>query len=199
MTDLPDPQDKTQPWHGDQPAYLEHHCAAMRARAQTGVLNWHPLVHAYSEAIPTLDALELLASLSPLVEIGAGAGYWARLLDDLGADIIATDHVASQSNIWTSSSQPWTTVKVCDALDAVRQHGHRNLFCCWPTRPHGYLEAALPAYIGQTLALITDGPIDPELGPDPLYSVLKRDWSLSQQLELPHWPARNDSLMIWRR
>jgi hypothetical protein len=35
--------------------------------------------------------------------------------------------------------------------------------------------------------------------PDPLYGLLEREWDLSQQLELPHWPGRHDSLMIWRR
>jgi hypothetical protein len=102
----------------------------MDVRAQTGHLAWHPLVHSYSEAIPTLKALQLLASLSPLVEIGAGSGYWARLLADCGADIVASDIAAPDSNSWTAGSQPWSTVIVCDALTAVRRHPDRVLFAC---------------------------------------------------------------------
>ena len=197
MTGLPDPSDRSRPWHGDQPAYFAHYHAAMDVRAQTGHLAWHPLVHSYSEAIPTLKALQLLASLSPLVEIGAGIGYWARLLADCGADIVASDIAAPDSNSWTAGSQPWTTVIVCDALTAVRRHPDRVLFACWPPRPTGYKSTVLPVYEGRTLALITDDPLD--TGHDPLYGSLERDWSLSQRLDLPHWPARHDSLMIWRR
>ena len=50
-----------------------------------------PLCKKYAWAIPDERALQILASFSPLIEIGAGRGYWARLLRDQGVDILAFD------------------------------------------------------------------------------------------------------------
>jgi len=198
VTELPDPQDKSCPWQDDQPAYLQHYLAGMRARSQTGHFIWHSLASAYSEAIPTLEALQALAGLAPLVEIGAGTGYWARLLTDLGTDIVASDCVPSEINSWTARSQPWMAMEVCDALDAIRLHPDRTLFSCCPPRP-GYMTNALQAYQGDALALITDGPVNGERSADPLYGALEADWELAKQVELPRWPMRFNSLMIWQR
>lgn len=49
------------------------------------------LVRRYAWAVPDAAAIAALAARSPLVEIGAGTGYWARLLAAAGADIIAYD------------------------------------------------------------------------------------------------------------
>jgi hypothetical protein len=47
----------------------------------------------YGFAVPTDDALSRIQAVSPdgVVEIGAGTGYWARLLHDRGVDIEAYD------------------------------------------------------------------------------------------------------------
>jgi len=45
----------------------------------------------YAWAVPCTEALTALRRLSPLVEIGAGTGYWARLLAGHGADVAAYD------------------------------------------------------------------------------------------------------------
>jgi len=118
---------------------------------------WHQLVSAYSEAIPTVRALELLAAAPPLVEIGAGGGYWARLLKDLGVDIVAYDLVASESNSWTAELPAWTDVRVGDAIEALHDNPDRVPFACWPPRPHGYMDDVMRVYGGPTLTLITDG------------------------------------------
>src|SRR5580765_6192945 len=40
-------------------------------------------------SIPCAEAVEALRPLAPLVEIGAGAGYWTALLRAAGVDIVA--------------------------------------------------------------------------------------------------------------
>lgn len=51
----------------------------------------HPQVHVYAYAAPNAAALEALLAQSPLLELGAGTGYWARLLRGAGADVLALD------------------------------------------------------------------------------------------------------------
>jgi hypothetical protein len=50
-----------------------------------------PLCRKYSWAIPDERALNILGKFAPLIEIGAGSGFWARLLRDRGFDILAFD------------------------------------------------------------------------------------------------------------
>lgn len=45
----------------------------------------------YAWAIPDERALDICAAFAPLIEIGAGAGYWARLLRDRGVDVTPYD------------------------------------------------------------------------------------------------------------
>ena len=198
MTELPDPQDRSQPWCGNEPAYLAHYKA--RSRKEDFPNDWRELVYAYSHSIPTVDALKLLATLSPLVELGAGTAYWARLLKDLGTDIVAYDLVSAESNDWTAKLPAWTELRPGDACTALRQHPDRVPFACWPPRPDGYMSDVFRIYRGTTIALITDGRF---LGEgdhrDPLYDALESEWTLDQRVELPNWPYRQDSLMIWRR
>jgi len=153
---------------------------------------WDELVRAYSEAIPTAAALSPLADLAPMVEVGAGSGYWARLLKDLGADIVAYDVAVPERNDWTAKLPGWTELQEGDAVEAVRRHPTRTLF--------GYMDDVLPVYGGLTLALTFDGRFCPgEDLPDPLYDGLERDWIRERKLDLPHWPGRYDQLMVWRR
>lgn len=54
-----------------------------------GVRNWP--CHLYAYAVPNEAALTTLTALGPLVEMGAGAGYWARLLKMRGAKVLPMD------------------------------------------------------------------------------------------------------------
>ena len=47
-------------------------------------------------AVPSERALDLLASYAPLVEMGAGTGYWARLLQLRGVQVAAFDSVPTK-------------------------------------------------------------------------------------------------------
>lgn len=197
VADFPDPFDRLQPWHGDEPAYLAHHRIGQRALDDGASFDWKSLLHSYSHAIPTCEALTVLSGLSPLIEVGAGNGYWARLLSDMGADIIATDIEPPESNSWMSRSEPWIKVKVCDAVEAARLHPDRALFSCWPPRSAGYMDDVIPVYAGSTIALITTPRMDDE--GERLFDLLEEEWDLGQQVDLPGWLFQFESLMIWRR
>lgn len=45
----------------------------------------------YPEYLPTDTAITTITSYNPVIEIGAGNGYWAYVLDNAGCDIHATD------------------------------------------------------------------------------------------------------------
>jgi hypothetical protein len=47
--------------------------------------------HLYAFAAPNSRALKALAEVSPIIEVGAGVGYWALLLRQAGVAVVATD------------------------------------------------------------------------------------------------------------
>ena len=49
------------------------------------------LVKQYSWAIPNNKAIETIVKYSPIIEIGAGTGYWGRLISKAGGDIVCYD------------------------------------------------------------------------------------------------------------
>ena len=50
-----------------------------------------PLRRCISHAVPSAQLLKALAKLGPIVEVGAGSGYWSAMLHERGVDTIAYD------------------------------------------------------------------------------------------------------------
>ncbi len=95
-------------------------------------------VSRYAFAIPTLSIVEEIARHSPLVEIGAGSGYWAMCLHDAGADILAYDlRPPGDEPPWEwREANPWfgdTWFHVLEGgCEMAGVHPDRTLFLCWP-------------------------------------------------------------------
>ncbi|WP_433358779.1 hypothetical protein [Streptosporangium sp. CA-115845] len=210
---LPDPLDRTAAWDGDEPSYFrwwQHFTRKADFDDRCGKviteLGRDDLLTLYAHAIPTRTALEHLLRLGPLIEVGAGAGYWARLLRDLDADVLAYDEHPPERNHWLTGAVPghpaavapnWTTVQTGDHT-LVAQYPGRALFVCWPPRPGTeYLSDILRRYRPATVALIT-GALG-NAGPGDFYPTLADGWRQSELIELPHWSTREDNLTIWQR
>ena len=102
--------------------------------------NWQrELRDLYGYAIPSEDAIDRLARLSPIVEIGAGNGYWAHVLSRAGADVVAYDVALGRRNRWVDGERRWFDVQYGDEFAASR-HPDRTLLLCWPpyNRPMAY-------------------------------------------------------------
>jgi hypothetical protein len=179
--------------------------AALRTYITACVEARDRLVAQYSWAIPNDEALDVLTTLAPLIEIGAGTGYWAHLLRQRGVDILAFDVRPPVStrhgNAWhrnhLATGTCWTEVRHgTPALLRDDTHADRTLFLCWP--PPGPMAArALRWYGGDTVALIGCGP--DETGDQELYARLNRAWHCVARVSIPRWPTVPDELVIWKR
>ena len=123
------------------------------------------LVHRYAFAVPDAVAVQALVQFARLpgddrvgrgiVEIGAGSGYWARLLADRGADVLAYDNRSWRTfGLWGCDARPWSArwfpVQRGDHRQAA-VHAGRVLFLCWPPPAHdrfGGGDAAMRALAG---------------------------------------------------
>ena len=100
----------------------------------------------FAWAVPTEDAIAAIARhAAAVVEIGAGAGYWAWLLRQAGVEVAAFD-IAPPAFTWTE-------VRVGGEAVA-RDYPGKALFLCWPPWGAGMATRALAAYAGQTVIYI---------------------------------------------
>ena len=151
------------------------------------------LVRKYSWAIPTEAILKTVAKYSPLVEIGAGTGYWAYLLAKLGADIICYDtHVEN-----TPPETIWYAIGAGNE-SKVMEHSNRALFLCWPPYSQPMASNCLKAYTGDTLVYIGEG-YSGCTGDGEFHDILEKDWTEVEQISLLNWFGIHDSLWVYHR
>lgn len=116
------------------------------------------LAQRYAYVFPDAPLVTALYELGPLVEIGAGTGYWARKLRDIGADILAFDKAPPNGDVpnrYHSRAPTWTEVEPGDHT-VLTAHSERALFLCWPPL-FSSLGDCLEFYDGNTVACIGDG------------------------------------------
>lgn len=82
--------------------------------------------HLYAFAAPNSRALQALAELSPILEVGAGVGYWALLLKQAGVSVLATDELPTVNcadttvNKYHGKIPPLTEVETAPASVAAQ-------------------------------------------------------------------------------
>jgi hypothetical protein len=160
----------------------------------------------YSWAIPNGDVLQEIAKYTPLVEIGAGTGYWAWLLRQLGIDILAFDKCPpgpsnTSKNEFHPQADTWTEVLPGDefVLDSIN---NRSLFLCWPPSHHAMAFETLSRFRGNTFLFVGEGWPSRATGDEQFFELLRRDWVLtddSSKMTIPQWPGRKDFLWVYRR
>ncbi len=160
------------------------------------------MVTRYSFSIPTIDILEIIAGYSPLIEIGAGSGYWAMCLKQLGTDIIAFDkHPPENMNPWWESGNPWFDTEwhaVYEGDESIAaDYPGRSLLLCWPPIDSSMALNALKAYSdagGKTLIYIGD---QKSSGSEEFHRMLTR-FELLLRKRLWSWYGVEDRLEIYR-
>ncbi len=156
----------------------------------------HRYVYKYAWAIPCKAALEAIAKHSPIVEVGAGSGYWASLLSKVGVDIIAYDiapenvHLSKKHHRWK-----WFDVKKGDEK-SVAAHSDRALFLCWPPYNEDMAFNCAKQYKGDVILFI--GERNGCTGTEEFFDYLDEHFELEDSIELPVWLGLHDALYIYR-
>jgi hypothetical protein len=115
------------------------------------------LAQRYAYVFPSDSTLAMLAGLGPLVEMGAGTGYWAHRLRSNGVDVVAFDQApvdGDRANRYHSPARPWTHVEQGDQT-VLSGHADRALLLCWPPL-FSSLGDCLTHYSGDIVAYIGD-------------------------------------------
>lgn len=170
-----------------------------RARVDELQLIRRPFTWEWGFSIPCAEAVQALGGLSPLVELGAGTGYWSALLSAAGLDVVATDASASGPADYGFTFGRHHPVTPMKAHDAVRAYPDRDLFCSWPTEGSPWALAALRAMpVGRRIAVIVEPPDGCTATPG-FYRFLKTRFERVLDVDIPQFPKLRDALYVFRR
>lgn len=156
-----------------------------------------PVVNRFAWAVPNDEAIDELAKLSPLIEIGAGSGYWAKLLSEKGAQIAAFDDFSWDKEGKQHFEKQWFDVQNGDELK-ILDFPKETLFLCFPPKSSPLASRALALYKGTTLAYIGE-PRGGTTADDAFFDALEQDYILIREISIPNWPGYKDRLQIFQR
>lgn len=153
----------------------------------------------FAYAIPDERAIEIISFYSPICEVGAGLGYWAKLINESGADIEAWDlnPWRKGKNLYMSEdSQPFFNVQQCDM--SFQPPAHKSLFLCWPPYASRFAHDMLLVYRGEHVIYIGEGP-GGCCANDEFFEHLDTHFIQSREYQIPQFAGIHDLLKVYRR
>ena len=163
--------------------FMEESARVIRSRRE--------LIYKYAYAIPSNNALQKIAAYSPIVEIGAGNGYWASLLSKMGVDIVAYDN-------WRNPDRKqWFDVQLADE-NVVKEHRDRTLLLCWPPHDNEMAANTLRQYEGRTVIYVGEDQ-GGCTATDSFFNFLYEHFTEEESVEIPTWPNNHDRMVIFKK
>lgn len=160
--------------------------------------DWPSLIYAY--AVPTPSAIEAILKYSPIVEIGAGTGYWASLLKKAGAKVVAYDSVPTneegEQNEFHANVPSFCAVQQAGPK-VLRKHATHSLFICFPPPDDNMAIDSLISFTGQHVIHI--GEWEGFTGSTEFENHLFTNFELVERVELPNWQDTCYDLTVWKR
>ncbi len=154
----------------------------------------------YSWAIPASQVIFAIKRYGPIIEGGAGTGYWGYMLQQAGVDWLGFDcsPVDVRANGWhPGAERPWCEVVESDE-SMIARHRERTLFLCCPPNSGLFASRALELYQGEYFLLVGD--LDSFAANARFLELLRFEWLLISQMSSLSWPTTCDSLSVfWRK
>jgi len=143
-------------------------------------------VKQYAWAIPTEKAIQKLCDLSPIVEIGAGTGYWASLVKQLGGEIVCYDKFLNH-NKWFSVLQ--------GGPEVLSKYPDYTLFLCWPPYATSLAFDCLKAYQGKHFVYVGEDDSGCT-GCDDFHELRHKQFVEIEEIKIPQYHGIHDCMFI---
>ena len=177
---------------------LVNDLSRLARNAAGGVVDYRAeAIRRFGFAILTDAAVQGLLAYSPLLEVGAGACYWAHELKIAGADIIATDP-DPLSCVRFEPMKLWLEPERLTALEAIAKYPSRTLMMVWPSLRDSWAYDALEAYRGDRFIYCGEG-WGGCTADDAFHELLDRGWVEERNFDIPSWFGVNDYCSAYRR
>lgn len=186
----------------------DYYDAVKRAGGFAAVPDWrsrfdrHAFVSRFAWAIPGEGALAAIAEHAPILEVGAGSGYWAHELTKRGVDIVATDPSPAPCEPGETQGyrfeRAWHAVVKMEGLTALRKFPGRALLFVWPCYARPWSGKVLAKFRGSTVLYVGEGPSGCT-GDDRFHKLLGAQFQCVRDVPIPQWSGMHDRLRIYRR
>ncbi len=168
---------------------------------QTRKDNRDPLVAKYAWAIPNDNAIQLLAGMGPIIEMGAGNGYWAKLIVDAGGKIEPFDVKPGQHHHAAMAREVWYPVINGGPDQITVRHKDWVLLLVWPPYGGSLAFEALTRFMeigGKTVVFVGEsgGGCTAD---DTFFELLEAHFESVGRADIPQWWGLHDSLTVYQR
>lgn len=157
-------------------------------------------INAHGWGHPTSEALQEIASHSPIIEVCAGSGKLAADLRTAGADVIATDSKDTADGYgyaWHELESSRAVIQM-DAVIAAKAHADRTLLMVWPPYNKAIAVQALTAYQGNCLLYVGEARGGYTASND-FFDALDAGWVLEKALPVKQFRGIKDMLWVLSR
>lgn len=208
---------KNAQWYRDHPKYYPNKGEPLYQEYMDAILSEfgprEALVKKYAWAVPSEEALDMIAKYSPngVIEIGAGTGYWADQISKRGVKVYAYDLKPARNHY----------VRGCYAAigrggpGSAQRHSSGTLLLCWPPHTDSMAVRALDHFRGDTLIYVGEGcggcTGDDEFckrigehwyhtwNEDEEDVFVPSDWAEIDSCSIPTFPGMHDYLRVYKR
>lgn len=160
------------------------------------------LVAKYAWAIPNDNAIQLLAGMGPIVEMGAGNGYWAKLIADAGGKIEPYDKNPGRHHYNSGAfGSVWYPVLDGGPEQITVRHKDHVLLLVWPPYEGALAFDALTRYLkvgGKTVVFVGEGQ-GGCTADDRFFGLLRARFEEVGDTDIPQWYGIHDYLTVYQR
>lgn len=152
----------------------------------------------YAWAIPTEGAIHAIANFSnkKIVEVGAGTGYWAWLLEQIGTTVHAYEKYQKDNHYGHEIAY---TKLLKGGPNTLRKYGSDwTLFLCWPPYDNPMAARCLRRFIGRKLVYIGEGEYGCT-GDSTFHDMLSKQWNHIASVDIPQWDGLHDYIQMYER
>ena len=166
----------------------------------------------YGWAVPTPEALSAIrrfVDYRKVLEVGAGTGLWASLLDAYGVSVTPTDDYSwvgpgedeagrGLPSGFSVDAGKFYPVERLEAEAAVLTHqDHEALMICWPPPQKSMAFEATRAFGGDQLIFI--GELSDTSGDVAFRNLLGLHWKREAVIQIPTWVTIHDAVHLFVR
>ncbi len=160
--------------------------------------------HNYGWSVPNEESIREIKEFingDRIIEVGAGYGLWARLLQDIGVNIFPTNkrYKSKQDEKHIPHNIQFTKVEKINNLKALEKYGDFEvLMMSWPPYSGSMAYNSLKAFKGNKLIFIGEGQ-GGCTGCDKFFKLLYRKWERVKEVSIPQWMGMHDELFLYKR
>lgn len=158
-------------------------------------------IQTWGFAVPNSEAIHAIAHLGTIVEMGAGTGYWAKLLSEEGAQVEAYDKAppgeGSRNTYRFKHSPRHFDVREGDEslLPSLKAD---VLLLVWPCYDTPFAYRCLRRFTGKYVAYVGEGP-GGCTADDRFHERLRARWTSIVDVRIPNWDGIHDYLEVFQR